>query len=132
MICYQQTEQEHSQKQSTLVNKAYRTLQEPLDRGLYLLELHGETIEEDDKHIDNEFLLEVMERNEDVADIDSVDKYYAVLKDNKRTLDGLYEQLSKAFQQDKIQTAKSILIRLKYYHNLQVKLKEQSHLYEHQ
>lgn len=38
----------------------------PLDRGEYLLELHGITLPEDNTINDPEFLMEMMEKNEEV------------------------------------------------------------------
>lgn len=55
-----------SSEWSSLINKAYKTLQTPLDRGEYLLELHGITLPEDNTINDPEFLMEMMEKNEEV------------------------------------------------------------------
>jgi hypothetical protein len=41
------------------VNIGYKRLQKPLNRALYLLELHSLTLEEGQIHVDPEFLMEV-------------------------------------------------------------------------
>lgn len=51
-----------------MINKAYKTLQSPLERGEYLLRLHGVTLPEDNTISDPEFLMEMMERNEEVKE----------------------------------------------------------------
>lgn len=60
------TEQELSADWSSLINSAYKTLLAPIKRGEYLLKLHGAEIAEDNNTIDREFLLQMMERNEEV------------------------------------------------------------------
>lgn len=59
-------EQELSSEWSSLINKAYKTLHTPLERGEYLLKLEGVLISEDNSISDPEFLLEMMEKNEEV------------------------------------------------------------------
>ncbi|RXM95433.1 Iron-sulfur cluster co-chaperone protein HscB, mitochondrial, partial [Acipenser ruthenus] len=61
-------EQELSEKQSALVNEAYRTLLGPLSRGLYMLKLQGLQLEEDTHFaMEPQFLNEIMEINESLA-----------------------------------------------------------------
>ena len=62
-----QEEQSLSSEWSSLVNKAYKTLQTPILRGEYLLSLKGITISEKNTIEDPEFLMEVMEKNETVS-----------------------------------------------------------------
>lgn len=67
-----QTEKDFSEKHSTLVNDAYKTLLAPLSRGLYLLKLHGIEIPEGTDHeMDSQFLMEIMEINEKLAEAQS-------------------------------------------------------------
>ncbi|XP_051682614.1 iron-sulfur cluster co-chaperone protein HscB isoform X1 [Oryctolagus cuniculus] len=67
-----QTEKDFSEKHSTLVNDAYKTLLAPLSRGLYLLKLHGVEIPEGtDYEMDKQFLMEIMEINEKLAEAQS-------------------------------------------------------------
>ncbi|XP_035870634.1 iron-sulfur cluster co-chaperone protein HscB isoform X4 [Phyllostomus discolor] len=64
-----QTEKDFSEKHSTLVNDAYKTLLAPLSRGLYLLKLHGVEIPEGtDNKMDRQFLMEIMDINEKLAE----------------------------------------------------------------
>lgn len=72
---YRSTEEKNiSEDFSSLVNKAYDTLQSPLKRALHLLCLKGEKINEDEKINDSEFLMEIMEINEEVQILFSVYK----------------------------------------------------------
>ncbi|XP_046494923.1 iron-sulfur cluster co-chaperone protein HscB isoform X1 [Equus quagga] len=67
-----QTEKDFSEKHSTLVNDAYKTLLAPLSRGLYLLKLRGVEIPEGtDYEMDRQFLMEIMEMNEKLAEAQS-------------------------------------------------------------
>lgn len=63
-----ETEQNLSAAVSSLVNKAYKTLSTPIKRAEYILELKGITIPEDNNAVDKEFLMEIMERNEEVRE----------------------------------------------------------------
>lgn len=51
------------------MNKAYDALLKPVPRALYLLSLHGESLEEGDITLEPEFLLGIMEVNEEIAGI---------------------------------------------------------------
>ena len=52
-----------------MVNKAYKTLSTPLERGEYLLKLNGVQLPEDNSTLDKEFLMEMMEKNEEVRSL---------------------------------------------------------------
>lgn len=73
-------EQELSSEWSSLTNKAYKTLQGPLERGEYLLELHGVTLPEDNTMSDPEFLMEMMEKNEEVSQVHYSGKIFLNIK----------------------------------------------------
>jgi molecular chaperone HscB len=63
-----QEEHEISQQYSALVNKAYSTLLRPLARGLYMLRLHGVNLDEETQQTDPQFLAEIMQTNEELAE----------------------------------------------------------------
>lgn len=60
--CVIQEEKQFSADLSSYVNKAYRTLSDPLERGLYLLRLQGVPVHEENTSHDNEFLLKVIHK----------------------------------------------------------------------
>uniref|UniRef100_A0A8C3J8S7 HscB mitochondrial iron-sulfur cluster cochaperone n=1 Tax=Calidris pygmaea TaxID=425635 RepID=A0A8C3J8S7_9CHAR len=101
-------EQCYSQQHSSLINKAYQTLLNPLSRGLYLLELKGvELAQETDSDADSAFLMEIMEINEKLAEPkngDSLEEIESLIKDD-------------------LQEAKKLLAKMKYFANLEDKLK---------
>ncbi|XP_017307902.1 iron-sulfur cluster co-chaperone protein HscB [Ictalurus punctatus] len=120
-----QTEQKYSEEQSALVNKAYRTLQKPLTRSVYLLQLRGVELEEGtDSTADPSLLLKIMEVNEKLAETQSLDEVNAVDREVQVTLKNLTEQMNASLNKGDLQTAREILTRMKYFANLEEKVKE--------
>ncbi|XP_042692472.1 iron-sulfur cluster co-chaperone protein HscB [Centrocercus urophasianus] len=119
-----QQEQRYSELHSSLVNKAYQTLLHPLSRGLYLLELSGvEPAQETDSDADSEFLMEIMEINEKLAEPKNdevLGEIETLIKDRQEELT---EEVTAAFERDDLQEAKKLLAKMKYFANLEDKLK---------
>ncbi|XP_016054111.1 PREDICTED: iron-sulfur cluster co-chaperone protein HscB, mitochondrial isoform X1 [Miniopterus natalensis] len=119
-----QTEKDFSEKHSTLVNDAYKTLLAPLSRGLYLLKLHGVEIPEGtDYEMDRQFLMEIMDINEKLAEAQSE----AAMKEIEYIVRAKQEELtdcvSRAFEQDDFEKAKEILTKMRYFSNVEEKIK---------
>jgi molecular chaperone HscB len=86
-----QEEREISEQYSALVNKAYSILHHPLARGLYILRLHGINLHEDTRESDPQFLAEIMETNEELAEAQCPDDVRRLEKANKSVIDNLTE-----------------------------------------
>ncbi|KAJ8415297.1 hypothetical protein AAFF_G00422770 [Aldrovandia affinis] len=120
-----QKEQEYSEIQSALVNKAYRTLLKPLSRGLYMLELEGMGLEEGTGiGPDSEFLLEIMEINERLAETQVKEDANNIGISIQGRLQDLTEKINSSFQKGDTQSAKMLIIQMKYFANIQEKVKE--------
>ncbi|XP_010735139.2 iron-sulfur cluster co-chaperone protein HscB [Larimichthys crocea] len=118
-------EQEYSETHSALVNKAYRTLLKPLSRGLYMLELKGISIEEGtDSGADPEFLMELMEINEALHGARTSEQANEIGKDAKGKLADLTKEIDAALLKGELQAAKALLAQMKYYANIEEKVKE--------
>ena len=114
-----------AESQSAFVNKAYFTLLKPLSRGQYLLEIHGDPIEETNSAVDPSFLMEVMEINEDIAEAVGNKEAMNQLDDiNNARMEKCIENVSKAFAADDVPKAKECLIKLKYFSNIDDKIRE--------
>lgn len=62
----------------------------PLKRGLYMLQLKGISIPEETTTLNPEFLMEIMERNEEIENaIENRDKLLKLTKESKEMLDKL-------------------------------------------
>ncbi|XP_068167430.1 iron-sulfur cluster co-chaperone protein HscB [Antennarius striatus] len=118
-------EQEYSEIHSALVNKAYKTLLKPLSRGLYMLELKGMTIEEGtDYGADSEFLMELMEINESLDEAKTPEEADKIGRDTKRKLADLTKEIDTVLLRGDLQAAKALLAKMKYYANIEEKVKE--------
>ncbi|XP_030357986.1 iron-sulfur cluster co-chaperone protein HscB [Strigops habroptila] len=117
-------EQYYSEQHSSLINKAYQTLLNPLSRGIYLLELHGmEPAQETDCDADSMFLVEIMEINEKLAESKSDDILEEIDTLIKVKQEELTREVAAAFERDDLQEAKKLLAKMKYFANLEDKLK---------
>lgn len=91
-------EKTNSLEWSSLVNKAYKTLNTPLQRGRYILKQNGILISEENTSVDPEFLMDMMDKNEAVEEA--------------------------SFLENNLDEAKENLIRLKYLLNIEAVVKE--------
>ncbi len=64
-----QKELNYAQLQSSVINRAYHTLKNPLSRAKYILKQKGIEINEDDSLGDPELLMEVMEFREELEEV---------------------------------------------------------------
>lgn len=118
-------EQEYSESHSALVNKAYQTLLKPLSRGLYMLELKGMSIEEGtDSEADSEFLMELMEINEALDEAQTPEEANKIGRDTKGQLAVLTQKIDAVLLKGELQAAKALLAQMKYYANIEEKVKE--------
>ncbi|XP_004400155.1 PREDICTED: iron-sulfur cluster co-chaperone protein HscB, mitochondrial [Odobenus rosmarus divergens] len=119
-----QTEKDFSEKHSTLVNDAYKTLLAPLSRGLYLLKLHGVEIPEGtDDEMDRQFLMEIMEMNEKLAEAQSEAAMKEIESIVRAKQKELTDSVSRAFEQDDLEKAKEMLTKMRYFSNIEEKIK---------
>lgn len=100
------------------MNKAYGTLQVPLQRAIHLLALNNENIDDSTVSPDKAFLMEIMELNEEIEDADTPDKLQELNAKNKRILDGIIKEISECFAGKNITGAKESVIRMKYYDSI--------------
>ncbi|CAG5047741.1 unnamed protein product [Parnassius apollo] len=107
-------EQEISEIYSSLVNEAYKTLLEPLSRGIYMLHLRGKEIPENTE-IDQQFLMMIMEKNEEVENAETEEEIMKLNKENKAIIKELQKKLSKAFFDGDLKIVTKLLSQMKYY-----------------
>ncbi|XP_054006801.1 iron-sulfur cluster co-chaperone protein HscB [Hylaeus anthracinus] len=121
-------EKQLSENLSSLVNKAYSTLSHPLKRGLYMLKLNNRTISEETDNMNAEFLMEIMEKNEEIDDaLNDHKKLKKLMDKNEAMLNNLSMEISNAFREKNMEKAENILIRMKYYDSIHTRIKKLKH-----
>jgi len=119
-----QTEKGFSLQHSAIVNHAYNTLQKPLARGLYMLQLTEDDLEHEVQIAVSEFLQEILEVNEAILEADSPDVVAVIGAENQTKIDDLVRRISDSFKQNDHVLAKELLLRLKYYTNVAEKIRD--------
>lgn len=112
---------------SSLLNKAYTTLQQPLSRAEYLLELQGqESAGEGDKLTDNKVLMTVMGAQEAVEEAQSEDDLIQVKAEAKDLIKSEIQTLSEVFAKEDYERARESAVKLRYWLNIQKSAQEWS------
>lgn len=111
-------EKEISVNYSSLVNKAYSSLQVPLKRAEHLLELKGDKLGEEQTVDDPEFLMEMMELNEELENTKDVDKLRQLDSKNRTELENIARSIDECFKQNDLKQAKYFVVKMKYYSSL--------------
>ena len=85
-------------------------------------------LEKDQPKLDNEFLMEIMELNEEVDEIDTQEDIKTLKDSINDKIDDLHESLMKKFENKDISQAKIIVAKMQYFHNVKNQLKEKEYL----
>ncbi|XP_016964965.1 iron-sulfur cluster co-chaperone protein HscB [Drosophila biarmipes] len=121
-------EQTNSADWSSLINKAYKTLATPIERGQYLLQLEGEQMPQDNSALNKEFLMAMMERNEEVEDAEDTKALDGLNAQLIKELEEMAQKLGALFEKKDLQGVKETLVEMKYLLSIQnsIKQKQQS------
>ncbi|XP_023172344.2 iron-sulfur cluster co-chaperone protein HscB [Drosophila hydei] len=117
-------EQTNSADWSSLINKAYKTLAAPVERGQYMLELEGEQMPQDNSALNTAFLMAMMERNEEVeeaADSKTLEQLYT---QSVQELADKALKLTAQFETNDLAAVKQTLVEMKYLHSIQSSIKK--------
>ena len=118
-------ELKHSENWSSLVNEAYGTLLDPMSRALYLLELFGNPLLEGEQPVlDPEFLMDIMELNEEIEEAQCKEDVIDFRDKIRTELDRLHEELKVEFAEENVNSAKIVVAKMQYHHNLRYKIKD--------
>lgn len=105
---------------SQLLNKAYTTLKNPLTRAQYILQLNGIDVSNESlKTNDNFFLMEILEIHDNLENATSKEEIETIRKDNEFKINEINNQLTQFFDANEFEKAKELVIKLKYYTNIQ-------------
>ncbi|CAO3643355.1 unnamed protein product [Cunninghamella echinulata] len=114
------TEREHkyAEIQSSLLNKAYHTLKDPLARAQYLLAQKGVEIDESESLHNPTLLMEVMEVREELEEATTDNDVEAIKNENDEKIKETVANLSRAFADNDLDLAKDYSIQLQYWENI--------------
>lgn len=120
-----QAEQTIAAQQSSLINKAYDTLRDPLYRAHYLLEQKGgEAPGEGESLEDPELLMRVMELREQLEAVEKEDDLEPLRQENDGYFAETAEVLKAAFAEGDLEAAKKAATELRYWSNIQKACRE--------
>ncbi len=106
---------------SSMINEAYKTLQDPLRRAQYLLSLRGIDVAEDEtaKVEDSELLMEVLEAREQIEEAQQEEDLAEMEHVNRKRIAASILVLKNAFKNDDLERAKKEVVRLRYWNNIE-------------
>lgn len=116
-------EQQLSADWSALVNSAYKTLLAPIKRGEYILRQHGMQIPEGNTAVGSAFLMEMMERNEEVDDAHAADELLDLQRRVQDDLAAVVAKLDASLLANELDRALADLITLRYLCSLETSIK---------
>uniref|UniRef100_A0A1D1YB58 Iron-sulfur cluster co-chaperone protein HscB, mitochondrial n=1 Tax=Anthurium amnicola TaxID=1678845 RepID=A0A1D1YB58_9ARAE len=110
-----ETERSYAAEQSARVIDAYRTLNRPLSRALYLLKLEGLHVDEEKTISDSELLAEVLEIREAVEEARNSQALEQIKSELQEKLQSWSNSFAEAFKDGKIEDAVTSTQRMRYY-----------------
>lgn len=105
-------------QKATQINEAFQTLKNPIARGQYLLQLHGTQLNDQDPHLDDQFLIEQIELREELSELKSSGELNKFLSRIERRMHTLTVTLSQHFAQQNFQAAREYLRQFQFFKRL--------------
>ncbi|KAI7861691.1 hypothetical protein BDF14DRAFT_1865699 [Spinellus fusiger] len=110
-------EYEMAQAQSSVINKAYQTLLNPLARAHYLLALKGRHVGESESLQDPQLLMDVLEFREELEEAETKEDVARLKSRNDVKCQETIAHLSEAFHNQELDKAKEYAVQLQYLEN---------------
>ncbi|CAF0843446.1 unnamed protein product [Brachionus calyciflorus] len=123
-------EKKFSAEQSSLVNKAYDTLKSPIKRGVYMLDLidphfNAEAIETHESDAEKRLILmEILELNEIIDEIKQPKEVEELAERLEEIMRPFEDELEDAFSQKNYKKAISVVSKMRYFKNVDERLKD--------
>ncbi|CAG8645690.1 10681_t:CDS:2 [Funneliformis caledonium] len=111
-------EYNYAQQQSSLINKAYQVLRDPLLRAKYMLQLNNVSISESESLQDPELLMEILDVREQLEDITNENDVKTIKNESEEKIKNMITELSQAFKSNDFTTAKELTVKLQYWYNI--------------
>ncbi|KAF7723582.1 hypothetical protein EC973_001823 [Apophysomyces ossiformis] len=108
----------YAQLQSSVINKAYHTLKNPLSRAQYILALRGLDVGESESLHDPELLMDVMEVREELEEASTESDVNRIKIQNDEKMQETIQNLSTSFANEAFDQAKEYVIQLQYWENI--------------
>lgn len=89
-----------------------------------MLSLLGESIEEHEIEVDSIFLMDVLEKNEDIESTTDLGELEILEEQNNKEIKYLVGEIKMAFSKNDMASAKLLLTKLQYICNIESKIKE--------
>lgn len=115
---------------SSLLNKAYHTLKEPLSRSQYMLKLmHNldltqEHLAQKIMQSDPSLLMQVLDTHEQLEEVQNEEDVRAIDKENKCRIKEIESRLQECYKNEDYDMAARLTVELKYWVNLAKAIKE--------
>lgn len=111
-------------QKTSLINQAYNTLKDPVQRLQYMLSLQGLDMNaETDTSMDGAFLMEQMELREQIADVrssaDPLDELDTIASDLKNKKATLIDAFGQSYDRGEYDTGREIVRKLQFIHKAQ-------------
>jgi molecular chaperone HscB len=122
-------EKREAMQVTSLVNQAFNTLKDPVERLQYMLTLKGVDMNsETDTSMDGAFLMQQMELREEIADVksqsDPLDVLDTMTRDLKNQAQNLISNFTESYAQDALDSSREIVRKLQFINKAQKEVNE--------
>ncbi len=122
-------EKRQAMQATSLINQAFKTLKDPVQRLQYMLSLKGIDMNaESDTSMDGAFLMEQMELREEIANVrskaDPLEALDNFATDLKQKLTALIDEFNQHYQQNELQIAREIVRKCQFINKAQREVSE--------